>query len=49
MQRTLDKKVRIRMKQSKKLLWKSSYKLTEEERETEKQLLKIDGRLDEPY
>ncbi|CQR48146.1 hypothetical protein BN1058_02494 [Paraliobacillus sp. PM-2] len=48
-QRTLDKKARIRMKRSKKLLWKSSYKLTEEEQEKVKQLLKIDVRLDEAY
>ncbi len=48
-QRTLDKKARIRMKRSKKLLWKSSYKLTEEEQEKVKQLLKIDIRLDEAY
>ncbi|WP_226038594.1 ISL3 family transposase [Aquibacillus saliphilus] len=48
-QRELDKKARIRMKRSKKLLWKSTYKLSEEEQEKVNQLLQIHSGLREAY
>lgn len=48
-QHELDKKDRIRMKRSKKLLWKSTYKLTDEEREKINQLIEIHPRLKEAY
>lgn len=48
-QRELDKKERIRMKRSKKLLWKSPYKLSEDEQEKVKELLHIHPRLQEAY
>lgn len=48
-QRSLEKKERIRMKRSKKLLWKSIYKLSDEEREKVNELLKIHPRLREAY
>nr|WP_272932742.1 ISL3 family transposase [Virgibacillus halodenitrificans] len=48
-QRDLEKKDRIYMKKSKKLLWKSTYKLSEEEREKVNQLLQVDPRLEEAY
>ncbi|WP_077357304.1 ISL3 family transposase [Virgibacillus halodenitrificans] len=48
-QRDLEKKDRIHMKKSKKLLWKSTYKLSEEEREKVNQLLQVDTRLEEAY
>ena len=48
-QRDLEKKIRIRMKRGKKLLWKSPYKLSEEEREHLEELLRVDPRLREAY
>ena len=48
-QRDLDKKPRIQMKRSKKLLWKSVYKLDEEESEKVQKLLDIDPRLQKAY
>lgn len=48
-QRDLDKKPRILMKRSKKLLWKLVYKLDEEESEKVQKLLDIDPRLRKSY
>lgn len=48
-QQELEKKERIRMKRSKKLLWKSTFKISEEEREKINELLQIHPRLQEAY
>lgn len=48
-QRNLEKKERIHMKRSKKILWKSIYKLSDEEREKVNELLNIHPRLREAY
>lgn len=48
-QHDLEKKDRIHMKRSKELLWKSIYKLSDEERERVAELLKVDSRLQEAY
>ncbi|QHS22913.1 ISL3 family transposase [Virgibacillus sp. MSP4-1] len=48
-QHDLEKNERIRMKRSKKLLWKSQYKLTDEQKEKVNQLLQIHPRLKEAY
>ncbi|NBJ71725.1 ISL3 family transposase [Roseburia sp. 1XD42-34] len=48
-QNEVDKKTRIEMKRSKKLLWKSEYKLDEEDKEKVEKLLAIDRRLKEAY
>ncbi|MBS7426661.1 MULTISPECIES: transposase [Virgibacillus] len=45
----MDKKPRFLMKRSKKLLWKSVYKLDEEESEKVQKLLEIDPRLQKAY
>lgn len=48
-QRELDKKSRIRMKRSKKLLWKSPYKLSEEEQQKVEELIRIHPRIRKAY
>lgn len=48
-QHDLDKEERIRMKRSKKLLWKSVYKLSEEEKEKVNELLGVHPRLQKAY
>lgn len=48
-QREVDKPTRIKMKRSKKLLWKSSYTLSEEQKMKVDALLAIDSRLKEAY
>lgn len=48
-QRSLSKKERIRMKRSKKLLWKSPKALDEEGKEKVQQIIAIDPRLKEAY
>lgn len=48
-QHDLEKKDRIHMKRSKELLWKSTYKLSEDERKRVAELLKIDPRIQKAY
>lgn len=48
-QKHLDKKTHIKIKRNKKILWKSVYKLNDEEKQKVQKLIQIDSRLIEAY